>query len=350
MAIGGTTQSLNRPAFIGIHEKNDSTRVLYVSSGIRQAIGYPPSEVVNTEAKSFISDAFDNDDYMKIYESASRTNQDTDEDGNDDDDSSAFTWHVNLRTASGEPVFHRLVGFSCENSILFIGISFPEVPYTAQRELQVQALDGAMKQLNVTRAKSQMQASSSVVGSNVPLYFSRNRQLKATLVLERPDAMETAETGRRQSGPLVVFVTGSISRILDADPSDLMQFPFLKLVAPECILQVSMYFEQLGESMDILFEPFSLLAKPHVIDGDIVVGDEENQRVVVECLGAGVQDGVAILIRKLRVIPPPKKDKLGNYINTGIGSDSDKEHVSLFELLSTDPETSDAGEGWAQLC
>ncbi|KAJ1838658.1 hypothetical protein LPJ70_005372 [Coemansia sp. RSA 2708] len=129
-----------------------------------------------------------------------------------------------------------------------------------------------------------------------------------------------------------------------------MRFPFLKLVAPECILQVSQYFDKLGDSMEIMFETFSLLQRPHVIDGDIVVADEDNQRVLVECLGAAVQDGVAILIRKLKIIPPPKKDNLGNYIHTRIDTDSDKNNPSLFELVSTDPETSDAGDGWSHFC
>ncbi|KAJ2844203.1 hypothetical protein IWW36_005274 [Coemansia brasiliensis] len=335
-----TVRALDRPAFIGIHEKNDSTRVLYVSSGIRQAIGLMPSQVVNAEAKSFISDEFDNDDYMKIYESGAGGTE-------DDDESNAYTWEVHLRTATGGSILHRLIGFSCENSILFIGIAFPEVPQSSKRELEVQALDGAMKRMNVTR-ESKL---ASRPNPNVPLYYSRSRQIKAALVLERPDAgeVETEETGRRPSGPLIVFTTGSISRIVDADTSDLMRFPFLKLVAPECILQVGRYFDKLNNSMEILFETFSLLQRPHVIDGDVMVADEDNQRVVVECLGAAVQDGVAIMIRKLRVTPPPKKDSLGNYIYAPIDVESDNEHMSLFDLISSEPETSDAPDGWSHM-
>ncbi|KAJ2500120.1 phosphatidylinositol-4- kinase [Coemansia sp. RSA 1972] len=335
MAIDrNTTQSLNRPAFIGIHQKDDSTKVLYVSSGIRQALGFLPSQVVNAEAKSFISDGFDNKDYMKIYES-----QNNGDEEHDDDMSSAFTWEVNLKTASGGSVLHRLVGFSCENSILFIGISFPEAPPTVVRELEAQALDGAMKRLNVTRESNKKKLAAAQ--ENVPLYYSQSRQVKATLVLERGDGVDTEETGRRPNGPLVVFVTGSMSRIIDADPSDLHRFPFLKLVAPECILQVSRYFDKLNTSMDVLFETFSLLARPYVIDGDVAVSDADNQRVVVECLGAAVQDGVAIMLRKLKTAAPPKKDCLGNYITVKIDSDSDKEHISLFDLVSSEPDTSD---------
>ncbi|KAJ2121214.1 hypothetical protein IW147_004444 [Coemansia sp. RSA 720] len=278
---------------------------------------------------------------MQIYES-----QNNGDEEHDSDMSSAFTWEVNLKNASGASVLHRLVGFSCENSILFIGISIPEAPPTVVRELEAQALDGAMKRLNVTRESNKKKLAAAQ--ENVPLYYSPSSQVKATLVLERGDGVDTEETGRRPNGPLVVFVTGSMSRIIDADPSDLHGFPFFKLVAPESIIRASHYFNKLNASMDVLFETFSLLARPYVIEGDVAVSDADNQRVVVECLGASVQDGVAILIRKLKTVSPPKKDRLGNYISAKVDSDSDKEHVSLFDLVSSEPETSDADGCWSQ--
>ncbi|KAJ2359747.1 hypothetical protein H4S02_011967, partial [Coemansia sp. RSA 2611] len=197
-----TAQSLNRPAFIGIHEKTEETKVLYISSGIRSALGFSPSQVVNEEAKSFISESFDNGDYMSIFESRGGDGEDE-----DDNDSSAFTWHINLRSIDGEPVAHRFVGFSCENSILFIGVAYPEMPRISRQELEVQALDGAMRKLNVTREK---QMAAARQNGSTQLYFARNKQVKAVLVMERPDAcgIETEDTGRRPTGPLIVFVTG----------------------------------------------------------------------------------------------------------------------------------------------
>ncbi|KAJ1764921.1 hypothetical protein LPJ74_006535 [Coemansia sp. RSA 1843] len=154
---------------------------------------------------------------------------------------------------------------------------------------------------------------------------------------------------RRQNGPLVVFVTGSVGRLIDADTSDLMRFPFLKLVAPEDLLSVSKFFERLGETTDVLFKTFSLLQRPHVIDGDIVVADEQNTRVVVECLGANVQDGVALLLRKLRSEAPPTMDAMGNYLRPKVHEvDEDGGYMTLSDMISDDPETSDAPE-WSRL-
>ncbi|KAJ2805720.1 hypothetical protein H4R21_001155, partial [Coemansia helicoidea] len=157
------------------------------------------------------------------------------------------------------------------------------------------------------------------------------------------------ETGDRQAGPLVVFVTGSVSHMVDADTSDVMRTPFLKLVAPEDLLHVSKYFDRLVDSTDVLFETFSLLSRPPVVEGDVEVADHENHRVVVECLGASSPDGLAILVRKLRTAPAPRRDSMGNYIHSRIHKvDEECGYVSLAELISSDPDTSDAPEAWSR--
>ncbi|KAJ2549411.1 hypothetical protein EV175_004460, partial [Coemansia sp. RSA 1933] len=188
-------------------------------------------------------------------------------------------------------------------------------------------------------------------GQRVPLYYAQSQQVKVAFVLENPRATEDlAAVGvRRQSGPLVVFTTGSVGRLIDADTSDLMRFPFLKLVAPEDLLRVSKFFDKLSETMDVLFETFSLLQRPHIIDGDIVVSDAQNTRVVVECLGANVRDGMAVLLRKLRSEAPPTMDDMGNYLRPKV-HDADQEagYMTLSEMISDDPETSDAAE-WSRL-
>ncbi|KAJ1903949.1 hypothetical protein LPJ81_002785 [Coemansia sp. IMI 209127] len=128
-----------------------------------------------------------------------------------------------------------------------------------------------------------------------------------------------------------------------------MRYPFLKLVAPEDLLGVSKYFAKLNDTPDVLFETFSLLQRPHVIDGDVEVSDAQNTRIVVECLGANVQDGMALLLRKIRSEAPPTMDDMGNYLRPKV-HDVDKEggYMSLSEMISDDPETSDAGE-WSRL-
>ncbi|KAJ2126595.1 hypothetical protein GGH17_004988, partial [Coemansia sp. RSA 788] len=87
---------------------------------------------------------------------------------------------------------------------------------------------------------------------------------------------------------------------------------------------------------------------PHVISGDIVISEEDNRRVVVECLGSAVKDGVVLLLRKLCIAPPPKRDTMGNFIRASIAPDSEGDDggLSLFDLLSDDPNTTDARDSW----
>ncbi|KAJ2849752.1 hypothetical protein IWW36_002400 [Coemansia brasiliensis] len=342
-----------RPSYIGIHTLDSNTDILFVSSGCGQGVGWTSSQVMEMRAKDFIVSGFDSNDYANVYQKKIKASADEE----DEDDSSAYQMYVYLKTASGTPVLTRVTSFKCDNCVVYIGVAFPEAPFREQQELEVQQLDGAMRRMNISRQQAISTAVCKRGAAQAPaqrtrLYHARGKTTKAALILEHPDAssVETEETGRRPAGPLVVFVTGSISKLVDADPSDLHNFPFLRLVAPEDLLHTSKFFDKLSDSPDVLFETFALLQRPPVIEGDIAVADEDNYRVVVECLGASVTDGVALMLRKLRVAPPPKRDSLGQYIHSKIHEIDDKEgYVSLEELISSDCGTTDIGEFWSEL-
>ncbi|KAJ1841260.1 hypothetical protein LPJ73_006171 [Coemansia sp. RSA 2703] len=340
---------IHRPTFIGIHARDESTQVLYISSGCRQAMGYTPAQVMAGRARDFIADPYDGD-YPQIYESK------VDGEETDEDEANAYVMYMNLKNTTGTPVLHRVTTFKCDNCVIVVAVAFPEVPFRGRHELEVQMLDGAMKRLNITRQKEsdveRRRAEASQEGRRVPLYYAPSRQIKVAFVLENPSVAEAStEAGRRQNGPLIVFVTGSVGRLVDADTSDLLRFPFLKLVAPEDVVKASTFFDRLGDSPDVLFESFTLLARPPVIEGDVSVPDEQNQRVLVECLGANVQDGVALLLRKLRVVAPPTRDSMGNYVSrTKVHEvDDDGGYLSLSEMISDDPETSGVEDAWMRL-
>ncbi|KAJ2097152.1 hypothetical protein IW146_010238, partial [Coemansia sp. RSA 922] len=356
-AIAAAAESGHRPTFIAIHARDDDTQILYISSGCRQAMGYTPAYVISRRARDFIADPFEGD-YPQVFGSK------VDEQEAEEDEANAYVMYMNIKNLCGTPVLHRITTFKCDNCVLVIGMAFPEVPFRGRHELEVQMLDGAMKRFNITKQNEEEESAmrtdgdaATVVGGSgrrVQLYYAPSRQVKVALVLESPAVLEPTESDadRRQNGPLIVFVTGSVSRLIDADTSDLLRFPFLKLVAPEDVLRASRFFERLGESQDVLFESFALVQRPHVIDGDVAVADEANTRVVVECLGASVQDGVALLLRRLRTTPPPGRDALGNYImnrrSRGTHDhDCEDGYLSLNEMISSDPGTSDAPPGWS---
>ncbi|KAJ2718466.1 hypothetical protein GGI07_005745 [Coemansia sp. Benny D115] len=342
--------SIHRPTFIGIHTRDESTQVLYISSGCRQAMGYTPAQVMAGRARDYIADPYDGD-YPQIYESKVNGEE------TDEDEANAYVMYMNLKNGSGTPVLHRITTFKCDNCVIVVGVAFPEVPFRGRHELEVQMLDGAMKRLNITRQREeeaavQRRRDEAAQGRRVPLYYAPSRQIKVAFVLENPEVAEvSAQAGRRQNGPLIVFATGSISRLVDADTSDLLRSPFLKLVAPEDVLKASAFFDRLGDSPDVMFETFALLSRPPVIEGDVVVPDAQNTRVLVECLGANVQDGVALLLRKLRNVAPPTRDSMGNYVRKSKLHEIDEDggYMSLSEVISSDPETSSVPEVWSRL-
>ncbi|KAJ1726267.1 hypothetical protein LPJ61_005307, partial [Coemansia biformis] len=233
-----------RPTYIGIHARDSGSQLLYVSSGVREALGFTPAQMLSLPAETFVADS--HGDYMRIYDEKANEGAD-----NGDDDANAYLMYLNVKRADGSAVLHRIITFKCDNCILAIAQALPEVPFRNKRELQVQMLDGAKRQVNVTREKEaqgeRRRRNASTRAHRSPLYCSRDRVAKAAFVLENPDAVSTptAQCGNRNQGPLTVFVTGTISHIIEADPSDVMRYPFLKLVAPEDVVHAGRYFERL---------------------------------------------------------------------------------------------------------
>ncbi|KAJ2137530.1 hypothetical protein IW136_003478 [Coemansia sp. RSA 678] len=345
--------SPERPTFLGLHSRDNASIVLHASSGIRQALGFAPSDLVNKYSPSLIADHHDPKDYSRMVNVDPNAQSNETEEAVDEE-ADAFVCYMNLNTASGTPVLARITSITCDTIVVVIGTAFPEVPFESRAAFKGHKLENRARQLEAERMRLEAEQVTSRrrrVQKQRSMYRSRSKQAKAVMLLEDADVscIETEETGRRPNGPMVVFCTGSISQVVDADNSDIMNHPFLKLVAPEDVVHVSRFFDRMAASDDVVFETFSLLQRPHVIEGDIFVSDEENMRVVVEALGANVQDGIAILVRKIKVVRAPTRDTMGNYVRAAIDADIDMENLSLADLVSSDPETSEAPEQWSNM-
>ncbi|PIA19788.1 hypothetical protein COEREDRAFT_79053 [Coemansia reversa NRRL 1564] len=328
-----TPQATSQNTFIGIHTRDERMEVLYISSGCLHATGHTASSVVNKQVKDFIADAYDPNDYMGIYGSEEN-----------EDEASVYVWYANLYSASGSPVLHRMTSFKCDSCVICIAHAMPDAPHYTQGELKVQMLDGAMKDINVTR-KRRSQHGKTHRQRQPPRQAAHNNQAKAAFVLEninRGNVAIGAETDSRPTGPLIEFVTGSVSNIIEADISDLKEYAFLKLVTPEDAMHVSEYLERLTNTTEVLFETFSLLYRPRLIDDVVAFPDEENPRIIVECLGAAVEDGVTLLLRKLYMVPAPTHNWNSSYYYSRMREHYDNSgYMSLSEAISSDPDTSD---------
>ncbi|KAJ2161543.1 hypothetical protein GGF46_001398 [Coemansia sp. RSA 552] len=335
---------VRRPTYIGIHTLGEDINILYISSGCMEALGFTPEFIMDQGGVEYVADSFDKKEYMKVYQSLDRT----DGGEEDDDEANALVIHLHLEAANGRPLLQRMTAFKCDNCVVVVGMSFPEVSFQDRTTLEVERLGSAMEQMGVSDKGALRER-----GHRSP-FVARSRQVKAVFVVEcAPEVNQaTGDLNERIEGPLIVFVTGSVSRLIDADTSDLSNYPFLKLVAPEDVVHVGRFLDRLADAMDLLFETFALLQQPDVIEGDVLVTNENNPRVVVECLGAATQDGVVLLLRKLRVMPAPKRDTMGKYIRPKYTAlnEEDAGYMTLSELISSDPETSDAPDWGARFC
>ncbi|KAJ2657396.1 hypothetical protein IW148_005213 [Coemansia sp. RSA 1199] len=325
---------MNGPASgsgIGIHSRNPSMSVHYMSNGCLATLGFEPSQIIGGQVRNFVLDPLP-EAYMEIYKRQSTDNGELE----DEDDADVYCWYTNLKNATGGAVLHKMVSMKTDDMVIFMGTAYAEARHQIHNE-----------HLNVTQKMLSARDRRGTENERNSMYRTRNRQAKAAFILENQQTLTEANDSpdAHVTGPLIMFSTNA-NHLIEADMSDLISFPFLKLVAPEDVLCVTNFCDKLIGSTDVQFEQFSLLYQPHVIDGDIVVSDEDNQRVVVECLGSAVKDGVVLLLRKLCIAPPPKWDTMGNFIRATIAPDSD-DGLSLFDLLSDDPSTSEAPDCWS---
>ncbi|KAJ2501016.1 hypothetical protein GGH96_002237 [Coemansia sp. RSA 1972] len=314
-----------------------------MSNGCLATLGFEPSTVMAGCVKDFVVDPLP-EAYTELYKRRSTDDGEIE----DEDDADVYCWYTNLKNSTGGAVLHKMVSMKTDDMVIFMGTAYKDAQHQLHNELIVQKIgsSGVKHSLNVTQKMLSARDNRGTEGARNSMYRTRNRQAKAAFILENQQTLTEANSSpdAHITGPLIMFSTNA-NHLIEGDMSDLISYPFLKLVAPEDLVHVTKYCEQLIGSTDVHFERFSLLYQPHVIDGDIVVSDEDNQRVVVECLGSAVVDGVVLLLRKLCIAPPPKRDTMGNFIRASIAPDSD-DGLSLFDLLSDDPSTSEAPDSW----
>ncbi|KAJ2226994.1 hypothetical protein GGH97_006577, partial [Coemansia sp. RSA 475] len=189
-----------------------------------------PEFIIAQGGTHYIADSFTNTDYSHTF--ADKQLDSDDEDS--EDQPSVFMMWLYIKNANDVPVLNRILSFKAGSCVVCVNTAYLDAPFNDHHELKVQALDGAMQLINVTQERKTESEQQARHGSR-PRRYAQSKYPKTAFVLEHPTLIETEETGRRGEGPLIVFVTGSVGEIIDADTSDLNSYPFLKLVAPEDI-------------------------------------------------------------------------------------------------------------------
>ncbi|KAJ2448124.1 hypothetical protein EV183_005583, partial [Coemansia sp. RSA 2336] len=310
--------------------------ILYVSSGCVEALGFTPEYILEHGGTNYIADSFSTSDYAHIY-----NNKHT----GSSDDSSVYMLYLYLRNSDNVPVLHQITSFVCESCVICINRVYPDAVFADHRELQAQELDGNMRQINVTRSRQvllEAERRANARGAASRRIYTYGQQPRAAVMLENTAFADAEQEARRLHGTLIMFATSSISSLVDIDNIDLVNFPFIKLVAPEDVVRVSRYLTKVAGSSRVHFEKFSLLRQPHVLES----AGEGSGRMVVESLGAASQDGIVLLLRKVKQVPAPQHNTVGSYLRSIDVEASDSDYVSLAELVSSEPETTDTPANW----
>ncbi|KAJ1644858.1 hypothetical protein LPJ64_003517 [Coemansia asiatica] len=272
-------------AYIAVHDKTPSMRVLYASSNIRLALQFEPDEVLGLPAFSFITN-------QKVGEYKQKFGQPSDE--------SVVISNTMVYDRNRSPVYLRIIHFNCDDIAFNVAMCYPEINDQVG-EMRRQAFEEQCRQQST-------------------VYRSRGRFLQACLVLERQRAVDDVAPW----GPRVVFASRSFEAIVNLDASDVQGLSFLALVAAEDTVKAARFLERVAGSQTVVVEKLLL------VNG----GQADNNRpVCVEVVAAGSDDGAILLCR------PDRMRGLGQ-------NDDDSGYTSLEDIISSDPETSGLSDAW----
>ncbi|KAJ2027592.1 hypothetical protein IWW57_002534 [Coemansia sp. S610] len=296
--------------FMGIHDKTPDMRIIYVTSSIRQVLGFEPSDVVGQTALTFIENG-NADEYKEHF-------------GEHSNDDSVLVTQVYIRANASAPVHIKLVSFSCDSLAFNVCFVRSDTPPTLEHSpmrielVRGSGLDETSRQQSLLAAQRERNRRATIV--------SGGRSIRACLTLDY-----ISERAENPMGPRILFASNSFDRIINADASDIQGLPFLLLVAPEDVAKAGRFLDKIKSASTIIIEHLLLLVNPLE---ESTGGERTGPRAVaVEIMAAGADSG-AIMLCQLARVPI-----------SSIGEQSDG-YMSLEDIISSDPDTSDVGGMW----
>ncbi|KAJ1960203.1 hypothetical protein GGI12_003931 [Dipsacomyces acuminosporus] len=296
--------ALQPSTYLIINERTPGMPILYVSSSIREALLYEPQDFIGHSALEFVADTNDVEELRKHH-------------GTFTDDNVIMTNCI-VKSKDNQDVYIRTIVFACGNVNLGIVDTFPNITSNEQL-LQYQQQEEDIRALSVQRFKCILseQTSNNTLGRNA--IYSLRTTYQACIVTENK--------GDNINGPEVVFVTSSINRILEADSCELQGLPFLSLVAEQDSIRACDFLEKALYSKELVLETLRLLVNP------LEESETNNPKLVsVEFMAKGSDDGVIMLCQ------------VGRYARTECNDNGG--YMSLEDIITSDPETSDCPELW----
>ncbi|KAJ1898975.1 hypothetical protein LPJ66_002419 [Kickxella alabastrina] len=325
-------------------------RVLYVSPNIREILHYEPNEVLGLPSVFFINNC-KTDDFIEHFGRIINRN--------------IQVTNMVVDARDGTPVYLRVLHFTCDALEFSVALRYPDLaalpsivaqPAAAAAAAEAEAAKKEAKEEAEAVARGReldarlvektptQQYSGSGIGMRTNAVGAYARQ-QACLVLERYEAFIDGSGGSSPMGARIVFASNSFGRTLNMDSSDIQGRAFLELVDPEDVVRAARFLDCVGRSISVESENLRF------VDGDA------GGSVLVEVLAAGSHDGAILLCQTdaamcgrhaaAAAAAAAASGTAAAAINE-VGAEFE-DSVSLGDIISSEPETSDVSDRWQPL-
>ncbi|KAJ2491063.1 hypothetical protein IWW37_002620 [Coemansia sp. RSA 2050] len=320
-------------SYVLIYEREAPETVLYVSSNCRLVLGYEPEEMVGTSVLDYSGDP-----HAKHYSCQWPA---------DNPELGVTMLPHNMRHKDGYKVYSHVTSINCNGHMFSIITGFPElgdvhinesILYKLQYETEFDQSTATVKSEetneDILNPAHQPVTKDSLRKAN--MYTARACRSKACFVLSLGSASA--------QGPTVEFVTNSISSIFDGatDGYEIIGMPFFSLVAPADITKAAAYMDSLRADSRPQLCYLRLLRYPAESSHE-----QSHSLVEVELFGAMSDNKTVLLCQKLR----RRRHQTSGRKEQALDEEEDSElpYMSLEEIISSDPDSTDVGGQWNEL-
>ncbi|KAJ2680663.1 hypothetical protein GGH99_005394 [Coemansia sp. RSA 1285] len=381
--------------YLLVFERTPPEYIVFASSNCLKAIGYTPDEMVGTSALDYSSDP-----YAKHYSCAWPA---------DNPELGVTMMPHNLVHKDGSYIFTHYIAINCSGHIFALITAYPELGrvamngdsmlYKLQHELSFaeeykgegsthNTQDSAASHLpplpppntGAAAAAQPTQSTADAIPSSgsvadlvnpdhplvtkeslyrAHIYTARASRAKACFIL---NYIETADDNPASQGPTIDFVTNSVSEIFggDTDGHEIMDKPFLSLVAPQDITKAAVYLDNLHKvtrpqlcGLRLLRDPTRASSAPQTSND----GNDDDEYIRVELFGASSDDKLLLLCQKRREksdapLPlVPGKMPVGEIskLPPKDSGDSASQYMTLEQIISSNPDTTDVDGHWSEV-
>ncbi|KAI9502337.1 hypothetical protein GGI25_004733 [Coemansia spiralis] len=323
-------------SYLLIFERTPPEYIIFASTDCQKVLGYTPEEMVGTSALDYSGDP-----YARHYSCAWPE---------DNPELGVTMLPHNLRRKDGSLVFSHYIAINCSGHIFAYITAFPEMGHVPLSESVLYKIQHEInfgheptrpvqptEQRNHELVKPDLEMVTKESLHKAHIYTARASRAKACFILNRHDP--------DGHGPTIDFVTNSISGIFsgDTDGHEITGVSFLSIVAPEDVSRAAVYLDNLCADTKPQLCALRLLRTPM---------GARDELVNVELFGASSDEKILLLCQR-------RREKPVNVPSTSLSASAgevselppkpDAPFMSLEEIISSDPDTTDVGGYWSEV-